>query len=88
MNVKKSVRTEREVVRVPRRREEVVIERVPVEGEAREASGATEADIGEDEVVVQVLCKEEVEIGRPHRERRRRCPARAPGQAPPAREED
>jgi uncharacterized protein (TIGR02271 family) len=58
VNVKKSVRTEREVVRVPRRREEVDIERVPVEGEAREA---TESDIGEDEVVLQVF-KEEVVV--------------------------
>jgi uncharacterized protein (TIGR02271 family) len=61
VNVKKSVRTEREVVRVPKRREEVVIERVPVKGEAKETSGATEADIGEDEVVVQVF-EEEVVI--------------------------
>jgi uncharacterized protein (TIGR02271 family) len=61
VNVKKSVRTEREVVRVPKRREEVDIERVPVVGEAREASGATEADIGEDEVVLQVF-EEEVVI--------------------------
>lgn len=60
VNVKKSVHTEREVVRVPRWREEVDIERVPVEGEAREASGATEADIGEDEVVVQVFEEEVV----------------------------
>ncbi len=60
VNVKKSVRTEREVVRVPKRREEVDIERVPVEGEAREASVATEADIGEDEVVVQVFEEEVV----------------------------
>ena len=60
VNVKKSVRTEREVVRVPKRREEVSIERVPVEGEARELSGATEADIGEDEVVVQVFEEEVV----------------------------
>jgi uncharacterized protein (TIGR02271 family) len=60
VNVKKSVRTEREVVRVPKRREEVVIERVPVEGEARESSGATEANIGEDEVVVQVFEEEVV----------------------------
>ena len=60
VNVKKSVRTEREVVRVPKRRQEVDIERVPVEGEAREASGATEADIGEDEVVVQVFEEEVV----------------------------
>jgi uncharacterized protein (TIGR02271 family) len=60
MNVKKSVRTEREAVRVPKRREEVGIERVPIEGEAREASGASEADIGEDEVVVQVFEEEVV----------------------------
>jgi uncharacterized protein (TIGR02271 family) len=63
VNVKKSVRTEREVVRVPKRREEVDIERVPVEGEAREARGATEADIGEDEVVVQVF-EEEVVVSK------------------------
>ena len=60
VNVKKSVHTEREVMRVPRRREEVDIERVPVEGAAREAGGATEADIGEDEVVVQVFEEEVV----------------------------
>ena len=58
--VKKSVRTEHEVVRVPKRREEVDIERVPVEGEAREASGATGSDIGEDEVVLQVYEEEVV----------------------------
>ena len=63
VNVKKSVRTEREVVRVPKRREEVVIERVPVEGEARESSGATEANIGEDEGVVQVV-EEEVVVSK------------------------
>ena len=63
VNVKKSVRTEREVVRVPKRREEVNIERVPIEGEAREAGGATEADIGEDEVVVQVF-EEEVVVSK------------------------
>ena len=63
VNVKKSVRTEREVVRVPKRREEVVIERVPVEDEAREASTATEANIGEDEVVVQVF-EEEVVVSK------------------------
>ena len=57
VNVKKSVRTEREVVRVPKRREEVVIERVPVDGEA------TEAQIGEDEVVVQVF-EEEVVVSK------------------------
>ena len=59
----KSVRTEREVVRVPKRREEVVIERVPVVGEAREASTATVTDIGEDEVVVQVF-EEEIVVSK------------------------
>jgi uncharacterized protein (TIGR02271 family) len=58
VNVKKSVRTKREVVRVPKRREEVDIERVPVEGAARETSGASEADIGEEEVIVQVFEEE------------------------------
>jgi uncharacterized protein (TIGR02271 family) len=58
VNARKSVHTEREVVRVPKRREEVDIERVPVEGEAREASGATKADIGEDEVILQVFEEE------------------------------
>jgi stress response protein YsnF len=33
MNVKKSVRTEREEVRVPRRREEVEVERIPTNQE-------------------------------------------------------
>jgi uncharacterized protein (TIGR02271 family) len=60
VSARKSVKTEREVVRVPKWREEVDIERVPVVGEAREASGATEADIGEDEVVVQVFEEEVV----------------------------
>ena len=87
VSARKSVHTEREVVRVPKRREEVIVERVPVEGEAREASGATEADIGEDEVVLQVfeeevvevdLRKEEVEIRRPDKARDRRCPVGAP----------
>ena len=57
VNVRKSVRTEREMVRVPKRREEVLIERVPVDGEA------TEAQIGEDEVVVQVF-EEEVVVSK------------------------
>ena len=60
VTARKSVHTEREVVRVPKWREEVDIERMPVEGEARKASGATEADIGEDEVVVQVFEEEVV----------------------------
>ena len=60
VKVRKSVRTEREQVRVPKRREEVDIERVP--GEGREASGV---EIGEDDevVVVQVL-EEEVVVSK------------------------
>ena len=58
VKVRKSVRTEREQVRVPKRREEVDIERVP--GEGREAS---EAEIGEEEVVVQVF-EEEVVVSK------------------------
>ena len=57
MSARKSVHTVRETVRVPKRREEVSVERVLVEGEAREA---TEADIGEDEVVLQVFEEEVV----------------------------
>ncbi len=58
MKVRKSVRTEREQVRVPKRREEVDIERVP--GDGLEAAGA---EIGEEEVVVQVF-EEEVVISK------------------------
>ena len=57
VNVRTSVHNEREVVRVPKRREEVDIERVPVVGEA---SGATEEDIGEDEMVLQIFEEEVV----------------------------
>ena len=60
VKVRKSVRTEREQVRVPKKREEIGIERVP--GEGREASGV---EIGEDDevVVVQVL-EEEVVVSK------------------------
>lgn len=57
MNVKKSVRTEREEVRVPRRREEVEVERVPTN---REVEGA---EFGDEEVVVQVF-EEEVVVSK------------------------
>jgi uncharacterized protein (TIGR02271 family) len=57
MNVKKNVRTEREEVRVPRRREEVDVERVPVN---REVAGAAFDD---EEVVVQVF-EEEVVVSK------------------------
>jgi uncharacterized protein (TIGR02271 family) len=58
MNVRKSVRTEREQVRVPRRREEVDVERVPV---GREAPGI---EIGEGEEVVVQVFEEEVVVSK------------------------
>src|SRR5918994_943485 len=60
VRVRKDVRTDREQVRVPTRHEEVSVERVPVEG-GREAS---EAEIGEDEVVTEKrpVVKEELRI--------------------------
>jgi len=57
LNVRKRVRTDREQVRVPKKREEVSVERVPVSGEA------TEAQIGEDEVSVPVV-EEEAVVGK------------------------
>jgi uncharacterized protein (TIGR02271 family) len=57
LKVRKRVRTDREQIEVPTRHEEVSVERVPVEGEA------TEAQIGEDEVVVPVT-EEEVVVGK------------------------
>jgi uncharacterized protein (TIGR02271 family) len=62
VKARKRVRTEHEVVRVPKRREEVDIKRIPVEGEAREASEATEAGIGEDEEFVVRIYEEEVVV--------------------------
>jgi uncharacterized protein (TIGR02271 family) len=56
LNVRKRVRTDREQLRVPKRREEVHVDRVPVE-EGREAS---EAEIGEDEVRMPVTEEEVV----------------------------
>ena len=57
LKVRKRVRTDRESIEVPTRHEEVSVERVPVEGEA------SEAEIGEDEVVVPVT-EEEVVVGK------------------------
>jgi uncharacterized protein (TIGR02271 family) len=54
LKVRKRVRTDREQIEVPTRHEEVSVERVPVEGEA------SEAQIGEDEVVVPVTEEEVV----------------------------
>jgi uncharacterized protein (TIGR02271 family) len=55
VNVRKRVRTDRESLGVPTRREEVSVDRVPVEGDA------SEAEIGDDEVRVP-LTEEEVVV--------------------------
>jgi len=60
VRVSKHVRTDREQLRVPKRHEEVSVERVPVEG--REVS---EADIGEAEIFVPVTEEEVVVEKRP-----------------------
>ena len=59
VNVRKRVRTDREHIEVPTRHEEVSVERVPVEG------GATEAQIGDDEVSIPVTEEEVVVEKRP-----------------------
>src|SRR5215218_504428 len=59
IRVRKRVRTDRERIEVPTRHEEVSVERVPVEGEA------TEAEIGDDEIVVPVTEEEVVVHKRP-----------------------
>jgi uncharacterized protein (TIGR02271 family) len=61
LNVRKRVRTDREQLRVPKRREEVHVDRVPVE-EGREVS---EVEIGEDEVRMPVTEEEVVTEKRP-----------------------
>jgi uncharacterized protein (TIGR02271 family) len=60
VRVRKNVRTDRESIEVPTRHEEVSVERVPLSGEA-----ATEAEIGEEEVVVPVTEEEIVVEKRP-----------------------
>src|SRR5918998_1694604 len=60
VSVRKSVRTDRERIEVPTRREEVTVERVPVS-----EGSATEAQIGEDEVSVPVTEEEVVVEKRP-----------------------
>ncbi len=59
VGVQKTVRTERERLEVPTRREEVTVDRVPVEGET------SEAQIGDDEVRVPVTEEEVVVEKRP-----------------------
>ena len=60
VNVRKRVRVDREQVRVPTRREEVTVERVPVEGRA-----APEAEIGGGEVRIPLVEEEIVVEKRP-----------------------
>ena len=59
MNVRKRVRTDREQLSVPKRREEVTVDRVPVN------EVGTGAEIGEDEVSVPVVEEEVVVEKRP-----------------------
>jgi uncharacterized protein (TIGR02271 family) len=59
VRIRKRVRTDRERLEVPVKREEVHVERVPVSGEA------AEAEIGEDEIVVPVAETEVVVSKRP-----------------------
>jgi uncharacterized protein (TIGR02271 family) len=59
LNVRKRVVTDRERMEVPTRREEVTVDRVPVEGEA------SETEIGDDEVSIPVTEEEVVVEKRP-----------------------
>ena len=59
MNVRKRVRTDRERIEVPTRREEVTVDRVPINSET------TGAEIGDDEVRVPVTEEEVVVEKRP-----------------------
>jgi uncharacterized protein (TIGR02271 family) len=59
LNVRKRVLTDRQSLQVPTRREEVSVERVPVEGEA------ADTQIGDDEVSIPVTEEEVVVEKRP-----------------------
>lgn len=63
VGVKKNVRTEREEVRVPRRREEVEVERVPAEDSGEEVAGVEIVGEGGEEFVVRVY-EEEVVVSK------------------------
>ena len=62
VKIRKRIVTERQRMDVPKIREEVTVERVPVEG--RDAAGLG-AEIGEDEIVVPVITEEVVVEKRP-----------------------
>jgi len=59
MKIRKRVRTDHEQIRVPKRREEVSVERVPVN------EPATGTEIGEDEIIVPVVEEEVIVEKRP-----------------------
>ncbi len=66
VRVRKRVRTDHERIVVPRKRVEVTVERVPVEGQAISAEGGpSEPEIREDEIVVPVIEEEVVVEKRP-----------------------
>src|SRR5215207_9963770 len=65
MRVRKRVRTERERLTVPKKRVEVTVERVPVEGAATGEEASTAPEIGEEEIVVPVVEEEIVVEKRP-----------------------
>src|SRR5215211_2511653 len=65
MRVRKRVRTERERLTVPKKRVEVSVERVPVEGATTEEEAAAAPEIGEEEIVVPVVEEEIVVEKRP-----------------------
>jgi uncharacterized protein (TIGR02271 family) len=65
MRVHKRVRTERERLTVPKKRVEVTVERVAVEGAATGEEASTAPEIGEEEIVVPVVEEEIVVEKRP-----------------------
>jgi uncharacterized protein (TIGR02271 family) len=68
VNVRKRVRTDREEVRVPKKREEAQVERVPAEERGVSETGergASGVDIGEDEIRVPIIEEEIVVEKRP-----------------------
>ena len=68
VNVRRRVRTDREQVRVPKKREEVTVERVPVEDETVSGSseqGATGVESDEEEIRIPVVEEEVVVEKRP-----------------------
>jgi uncharacterized protein (TIGR02271 family) len=66
IRVRKRVHTERESLTVPKKRVEVTVERVPVEGTASEGDETTSApQIGDEEIVVPVVEEEIVVEKRP-----------------------